>query len=152
MALDDTSTPALSLRYETGPEGNLGSFYFGGRMPQKAKRPCRHPGCKELTTARYCAAHAEFEPKYIRPQKIHARYDATWRKIRNRFIAKNPLCVHCLKQGKYTPAEEVDHILPLQHGGTHDETNLQALCKRCHSKKTALDGDRWKKKVYSYEN
>ena len=42
-----------------------------------------------------------------------------------------------------TPAQEVHHILPLSRGGTHDDSNLMALCKPCHSEITARDGDRW---------
>jgi hypothetical protein len=34
----------------------------------------------------------------------------------------------------------VDHIIPLADGGTHDESNLMPLCKRCHDgKKTPAD-------------
>ena len=42
-----------------------------------------------------------------------------------------------------TPAQEVHHILPLSRGGTHEDANLMALCKPCHSEITARDGDRW---------
>jgi 5-methylcytosine-specific restriction endonuclease McrA len=31
----------------------------------------------------------------------------------------------------------VDHIVPLARGGTNDAMNLQTLCGRCHSTKTA---------------
>ena len=34
---------------------------------------------------------------------------------------------------------ELDHIKPLFKGGTNLETNLQALCKRCHAMKSALE-------------
>ena len=34
---------------------------------------------------------------------------------------------------------EVDHIKPLYKGGTNDITNLQALCRNCHGKKTIND-------------
>lgn len=51
---------------------------------------------------------------------------------------------HCAsnakRAGKITPAEEVHHILPLSKGGTHVESNLMALCKRCHSEITAREG------------
>lgn len=120
-------------------------------MPLKSKRPCRYPGCKALTTSRYCEEHAQLEPKYERPKELRERYGSAWRKIRNRYIAKHPLCAHCLRDGRYTAATEVDHIVPLSHGGKHAESNLQALCKSCHSKKTMQDGDRFKKKVYSYD-
>jgi hypothetical protein len=36
-------------------------------------------------------------------------------------------------------ATEVDHIQPLSRGGGHEWENLQALCKSCHSKKTARE-------------
>lgn len=68
------------------------------------------------------------------------RYGSKWRKIRNRYINNNPLCEECLKDGKFTKAEEVHHILPLRRGGNHDESNLMALCKSCHSRISVLDG------------
>lgn len=33
---------------------------------------------------------------------------------------------------------EIDHIIELQHGGTNDVSNLMALCRNCHGKKTLL--------------
>jgi len=35
--------------------------------------------------------------------------------------------------------EEVDHILPLASGGSHQDPNLQTLCGDCHKAKTAQD-------------
>ena len=49
-----------------------------------------------------------------------------------------------MERGKLTPAQEVHHILPLSRGGSHDDANLMALCKPCHSEITARDGDRWR--------
>ena len=34
---------------------------------------------------------------------------------------------------------EIDHVKSLFKGGTNNETNLQALCKRCHALKSALE-------------
>ena len=34
---------------------------------------------------------------------------------------------------------ELDHFTPLFKGGSSDETNLQALCKRCHVMKSAME-------------
>ena len=68
-------------------------------------------------------------------------YDSTWQKLRNAFIKRNPLCVYCMKTGVIKPAEEIDHIVP--HKGDNvlrlSESNLQALCKQCHSRKTATE-------------
>ncbi|WP_406710420.1 HNH endonuclease signature motif containing protein [Trueperella pyogenes] len=125
-------------------------------MPRKPKRPCSQPGCPELTDHRFCPAHVRAEDEryrtYQRDPAINKRYDHRWHKIRNAYIAKHPLCEHCQVTGRVTPAAEVDHIVPLERGGTHDETNLQALCKPCHSSKTAREDERWRKDgtVYVY--
>lgn len=125
-------------------------------MPVKPVSPCSHPGCPELTRERYCETHAKAEDtryrRYQRDPKINRRYDHRWRTIRNRYIHAHPICEQCERDGRITPAQEVDHILPLDRGGSHDEANLQALCKPCHSAKTAREDGRWGKHgiVYSY--
>lgn len=125
-------------------------------VPRKPKRPCSHPGCPELTHDRFCEQHAKAEDAryrtYQRDPKINKRYDHRWRKIRNTYITKHPLCEHCQANGRVMPAQEVDHIIPLEDGGTHDEANLQALCKPCHSSKTAREDDRWRQqpRLYTY--
>jgi len=35
---------------------------------------------------------------------------------------------------------EVDHIVPRSRGGRHDLTNMQALHRHCHDRKSATDG------------
>ena len=47
------------------------------------------------------------------------------------------MCNEILKKG----SREIDHIIPLSHDGTNDETNLQALCKECHYDKTQEDNE-----------
>ena len=62
-------------------------------------------------------------------------YGYEWRKIRARVLAERPMCAtHCGRA-----ATEVDHVIPLKRGGTNDRSNLVPLCKRCHSRKTALE-------------
>ena len=116
-------------------------------MPYKPKRPCSHPGCPELTEARFCDKHARQEAaryeKYDRDPRSKKRYGRAWKRIRDRYVEAHPLCEECMKQGRMTQATEVHHILPLSRGGTHDEANLMALCTPCHSAITARDGDRW---------
>ena len=125
-------------------------------MPYKPKRPCSYPGCPRLTSGRYCEEHLRILSAYygllrpldfIRPYRLDPaskrRYGRAWKRIRDRYIAAHPLCEQCKRAGKITPAEEVHHILPLSKGGTHVESNLMALCKRCHSEITAREGGRW---------
>lgn len=125
-------------------------------MPSKPKRPCSAPGCPELTHERFCCQHAKDEDtryrKFQRDPKINHRYGSRWRKIRTAYIAAHPLCEDCLVQGRTTPVQEVHHVLPLEHGGSLDFSNLRSLCKPCHSRQSALDGDRWRQapRVYTY--
>lgn len=46
-------------------------------------------------------------------------------------------CGSCSKQLDYT--YEVDHKIRLEHGGGNDVSNLIALCRECHGKKTVLE-------------
>ena len=68
-------------------------------------------------------------------------YTAQWSKARKRFLLDNPLCCRCLELGYTKAATVVDHIIP--HRGDMnlfwDDDNWQALCKRCHDKKTASE-------------
>lgn len=60
------------------------------------------------------------------------QYDERWRRIRAQTLLAEPLCRLCLSAGRTVPATVVDHIKPLADGGTHESSNLQPLCKRCH--------------------
>jgi len=109
-------------------------------MPRKPKRPCSYPGCGRLTISRYCDEHRQIAGrhynKYQRDPNTSQRYGRAWRRIRELYIQAHPICEQCEKEGRLTLAEEVHHILPLTDGGTHDEKNLMALCKSCHSRIT----------------
>ena len=115
-------------------------------MPYKPKSPCAHPGCPKLSDGRFCDAHAkqdarEYE-KYRRDPETRKRYGRAWKRIRDRYIAKHPLCEQCEEAGQLTPSQEVHHIIPLSEGGTHEESNLKALCTPCHSGITLGDNNR----------
>ena len=56
-----------------------------------------------------------------------------WERIRRRVLDRDGW--RCAACGDY--GNEVDHIVPLERAGAaYDETNLQALCRRCHIGKT----------------
>ena len=58
---------------------------------------------------------------------------------KKKFVAANQnwLCGDCKRQ---LPAWfEVDHVIALHNGGSNEVSNLVALCRDCHGKKTAMD-------------
>lgn len=107
-------------------------------MPSKAPHPCAYPGCPALTTERYCPDHKTLASrsydKHQRSPNHNKIYGYRWRQIRDRYIAKHPLCEACLKTGHLVPADEVHHIVTVERGGTHSEENLMSLCQSCHTK------------------
>lgn len=50
---------------------------------------------------------------------------------------QNWMCNDCNQQLDYT--YEVDHITRIDEGGSNDRSNLQALCRNCHGRKTVLE-------------
>lgn len=108
-------------------------------MPTKLKVPCKHPGCAELVPSgqKYCDRHRSLHPEEIRSAAGRG-YGASWQKARKHYLEEHPLCVECMKQGRYVKATVVDHIIP--HRGDQklfwDHSNWQPLCKQCHDRKT----------------
>lgn len=71
-------------------------------------------------------------------------YGKRWQRIRAGHLKREPVCRSCLARGvinagtKGAPLE-VDHITPRSQGGSDDDSNLQSLCKPCHSAKTLAE-------------
>ena len=85
------------------------------------------------------------DKEYDRNQRdpvIRKKYGNNWRRLRNRYMSKHPLCERCLQEGRMTPATECHHVLPLKDGGLNVESNLMALCQSCHKKIHIERGDR----------
>ena len=115
-------------------------------MPRHPKRPCSFPGCPNLCDGQYCEKHSKTArqqyDKYERDPETNKKYGRAWKRIRDRYASEHPLCEICLKEGRYTPVEEVHHILPISQGGTHARDNLMSLCQSCHTKIHHEIGDR----------
>jgi len=73
----------------------------------------------------------------VLPTKERAHYTSSdWRARRIRILVRDAYtCAMC---GKviYGPKAHVDHIRPLEEGGTDDDANLQVLCEADHGRKT----------------
>jgi 5-methylcytosine-specific restriction protein A len=122
-------------------------------MPRKPKHPCAYDSCPELTDRRYCPEHEKLMnhnyEKYGRDKHSKRRYGRAWKGIRDKYAAEHPFCELCYERRVLVPTEEIHHKLPLSEGGTHDRSNLIALCKSCHSQIHAKRGDRWGVREYS---
>lgn len=53
--------------------------------------------------------------------------------------AHNWMCVRCREEGLLVLAAEVDHRVPLEQGGSNDDSNLDPLCDPHHKAKTAFE-------------
>ena len=112
-------------------------------MANKPLRPCRHPGCAELTREGYCTKHV--------PKRAARRESAEWHSwyskriwtddLRPAQLLREPFCRECAKQGRRVRATVVDHIVPFRGLWALfvDPANHQSLCKRCHDQKTARE-------------
>mgnify|MGYP004656662155 CR=1 FL=1 len=130
-------------------------------MPSAFKRPCKQPGCRKyaIPGKGYCEEHLKQHEEYVatikaqrdkyRGTRTERGYSNVWSRASKRYLCEHPLCVECLRQGITTPATEVDHIKP--HKGDKelfwDENNWQALCHKCHSRKTAREDGGFGNKV-----
>lgn len=92
---------------------------------RRLRGPCSEPGCPTITDQSRCPQHRQ-----------PGRHPA-WRHLARVILAERVWCESC---GYPTPAAEVDHITPLADGGAElDPDNCQALCKPCHTAKTASE-------------
>lgn len=116
---------------------------------------CVAPGCDEIAEAgcKRCGRHEREAEERRRAAGERAKQSdevkarsrlyktARWKKEARRFLNAHPICEDCGELGVVEPSREVDH--KARHMGDPkkfwDRSNWQALCKRCHSRKTARE-------------
>ena len=112
-------------------------------MALKPLRPCRHPGCPELTREGYCPAHKPAKAPRRSSAQWHGWYSLdVWKNdLRPTQLLREPFCRECAKHGERVRATVVDHVKP--HRGDWalfvDTANHQSLCKHHHDQKTARE-------------
>lgn len=108
------------------------------------KKFCKAIGCSELIhrDQTYCHIHrTETTQKREHYDKQRGSsptrgYDRAWRKVRNDYLRKHPLCERCNAK-----AIVVHHRTPITKGGERlKHSNLEALCHRCHNKEHKQHG------------
>ena len=109
-------------------------------MANLALHPCTTPGCRELVRGQAkCERHASAQRAQRKPREwdktretnaAERGYDHDWQKVRDRFIAANPLC-YCGAR-----AEMVHHINAVANAPDLrlSVVNLVAVCRACHAK------------------
>ena len=59
-------------------------------MPYRPKKPCRHPGCANLTDGRYCEEHISCHPEVTRSATKRG-YGSKWRTSSKAYLREHPL-------------------------------------------------------------
>ncbi|WP_315170176.1 HNH endonuclease signature motif containing protein [Alloprevotella tannerae] len=84
--------------------------------------------------------------------------DKRWMRLRRAKLSETPLCERCTKEGRVRAATEVHHVVPIESAISeaektrlaYDFSNLQSLCRECHTKTHTEMGSRnrdfWKKR------
>jgi 5-methylcytosine-specific restriction protein A len=113
---------------------------------------CGAPGCPAIIPdgSTYCEADRKKTSRESRARYPRQRKGAGWERISKRYLrahpdceCTDPECGVCHGEGCGLPATEVDHIVPREAFTdlrvAHEDRNLQALSKPCHSSKTARE-------------
>lgn len=113
-------------------------------MPRKPMTACAQHGCSALVNGGYCDQHRP-APAARHSEEADRFYSSRrWQEIRAIVRRSQPICMECKK----APSQSVDHINGDVHDNRFDATdplnsNLRALCNRCHASKTGAS--RWTK-------
>lgn len=128
-------------------------------MPRRAPTPCREQRCPNLVDSKvgFCKDHIRAHEAAMarKSRSRHRTYNkhrsttpeeaelqrfyrtGAWRRVRNDYITRSPLCEHCAQGGRVMVGTIVDHIAERRDGGdSFDQKNMQTLCASCHQLKT----------------
>lgn len=113
-------------------------------MPRKAMQVCPTPGCPQLTAGGRCEA-CQRKSARARRTPTAKGYDTRWARTRAAYLRAHPYCecdecatLPALLRPRATEVDHVDGLGPLGPRG-HDWSNLQALTKSHHSRKTGRE-------------
>lgn len=106
-------------------------------MALKPKRPCFVPTCPYLQP---CPDHSKHYDRR-RPSAARRGYGSRWQAYSKAYLEEHPFCVQCGQ-----PSCQTDHKIPVSGPDDPlfwDPENHQALCRTCHSSKTARQSSGW---------
>lgn len=103
-----------------------------------ALKVCSKPGCAALVDAGRCADHRAQADRARRPDGNPYRSKGH-RRFREGVLARNPICVLCLKMRATVADHHPKSRRELVRLGLNpdDPQHGRGLCKRCHDRETA---------------
>lgn len=107
-------------------------------MAKRSLKPCRHPGCPELTRDGWCPKHRPAPRQNRRGASgaYHSWYSkVVWtQELRPAQLLREPFCRVCAAKGWRTPATVVDHVIPFR--GDWDLFVSRPITRACASSTT----------------
>lgn len=108
-------------------------------------RYCAQPLCPNRVVNGRCPVHAT-QKDLTRGTAQQRGYDSAWAAYSKTFRQQHPICgeradgsldaIHsrCVQQHRTTPAQCVDHTIPMSQGGSKwDSSNHMSACRDCNS-------------------
>lgn len=116
-----------------------GSSVARRRLPDMTPRAIRPltllPPAKGF--CRLCGKPVNEPRRTLWHKDCNEKYHDSWKSSRERcWSHDHGICRTCVE---YDDHWEADHIIPLHLGGTHEQRNLQTLCRKHHAEKTAKE-------------
>jgi 5-methylcytosine-specific restriction protein A len=121
------------------------------------KKVCNKVNCNKLIDFKesYCDEHKHLKNEYKKNydslryerDKMFVRFynSKQWKDTRRTVMLRDDnLCQNCLRNGLYTKANVVDHVIEVKddYDKRLDTDNLEALCHECHNNKTIREKKR----------
>jgi len=113
-------------------------------MPVAARRHCSTPRCPGIATHHGKCEGCNQGYERSRGTAAQRGYNAAWRKVRARILARDPVCRDAAGCAKVST--DVDHIIARAAGGGDGDENLQGLCHGHHSAKTVGKDGGWRRR------
>ena len=109
-------------------------------MPSIKRKICSKHGIYETKSCELCKQdNTKQYDEQSRSKDSYKIYHSTrWKKLRNRQLSKEPLCVNFAVCGNH--ASIADHIVEIKDSGEpFSINNLQSMCQSCHNSKSAQE-------------